>query len=219
MKKLVSIVTAGSMMAIAAPAMAQDADAFTGFRIEGLVGYDSTRPGSDEDIDNADEIDQSIDDIAYGVGVGYDMNMGGLVLGVEGEWMESEAKTEYDTTGFPNFGVANVEAGRDLYAGIRVGAPLGERALVYAKGGYANAKMNVLATDNVTDTDTDVNLDGWRLGAGAEYAVSDNMFVKAEYRYSNYGEGEIEAPSGLESDRFDLDVDRHQVVAGVGLRF
>lgn len=219
MKKVISLIAAGSMLAIAAPAMAQDADAFSGFRLEGLVGYDSSRPGSDEDIDNADDIDQTIDDVAYGVGVGYDMNMGSVVVGVEGEWMESEAQTEYDTTGFPNFGVANVETGRDLYAGVRVGVPMGERALVYAKGGYTNARYNVLATDNVTDTGTDVDLDGWRLGAGAEYAVSDNMFVKAEYRYSNYGEGEIEAPSGAESDRFDIDVDRHQIIAGVGMRF
>lgn len=219
MKKVLFLAAAGSMVAIASPAVAQDSDAFTGFRLEGLVGYDSTRPGSDVDLDNADEVDQSIDDITYGVGVGYDMNMGGVVLGVEGEYMESQAKTEFDTAGFTEFGVANIDAGRDLYAGVRVGVPLGERALVYAKGGYANARLNVLATDNTTDTETDINLDGWRAGAGAEFAITDNFFVKAEYRYSNYGEAEFEAPSGLESDRFDVDLDRHQVVGGVGVRF
>lgn len=219
MKKVLFLAAAGTMVAIASPAMAQDSDSFTGFRLEGLVGYDSVRPGSDVDIDNADDIDQSIDDVTYGVGVGYDMNMGGVVLGVEGEYMESQAKTEYDTAGFTEFGVANIDAGRDLYAGVRVGVPLGERALVYAKGGYTNARLNVLATDNTTDTDTDINLDGWRAGAGAEFALTDNFFIKAEYRYSNYGEGEIEAPSGLESDRFDVDLDRHQVVGGVGVRF
>ncbi len=30
---------------------------------------------------------------------------------------------------------------------------------------------------------------------------------------------EFEAPSGLESDRFNVDLDRHQVVVGVGYRF
>ena len=224
MKKVFSLVAASALLAPlaigAAPAMAQDdTAAFNGFRLEGLEGYDSSRPGSDDDIDNAEDLDQSIDNINYGIGVGYDMNMGGVVVGIEGEWMESEAKTDYDTFGFTEFGVANIEAGRDLYAGVRVGVPLGSRALVYAKGGYTNARYNVLATDNTTDTETDIDLDGWRLGAGAEFAVSDNMFVKAEYRYSNYGEGEVEAPSGAESDRFDVDVDRHQLVAGVGVRF
>jgi len=219
MKKAISLIAAGSMLAIAAPAMAQDSDPFTGFRLEGLVGYDSSRPGSDDDIDNADDLDQSIDNVNYGIGVGYDMNMGGVVLGVEGEYMESEAKTDYDTFGFTEFGVANIEAGRDLYAGVRVGVPVGSRALVYAKGGYTNARYNVLATDNTTDTHTKIELDGWRIGAGAEFAVSDNLFLKAEYRYSNYGRGEVEAPSGAESDRFDVDVDRHQIVAGIGMRF
>lgn len=219
MKRIISLAAAASIAAIAAPAVAQDNSAFSGFRIEGLVGYDSSRPGSTADIDNADDLDQSINDINYGVGVGYDINTGGVVLGLEGEWMESQAKTDYDTFGFTQFGVANIEAGRDLYAGVRVGVPLGSRALVYAKGGYTNAHYNVLATDNVTDTETRIKLDGWRAGAGAEFAVSNNMFLKAEYRYSNYGRGEVEAPSGLESDRFDVDVDRHQIVAGFGVRF
>jgi outer membrane immunogenic protein len=77
----------------------------------------------------------------------------------------------------------------------------------------------VLATDNTTDVETDLNLDGWRAGAGIEHKLGDNIYVKGEYRYSQYREGEVEAPSGLESDRFDVDVDRHQVVFGVGARF
>ena len=219
MNKLIASIAATSAIALAAPATAQDNEAFTGFKIEGLAGYDSSRPGSSEDIDNADDLDQSIDDIAYGVGVGYDFAAGGAVIGVEGEWMESEAKTDFDTTGFTGFGVSNVETGRDLYVGARAGILATPSTLLYVKGGYTNTRFNVLATDNTTDIETDVDLDGWRAGAGAEFAISKNAFIKAEYRYSNYGEGEVEAPSGVESDRFDVDLDRHQVMAGVGLRF
>ncbi|WP_137679521.1 outer membrane protein [Aurantiacibacter suaedae] len=208
-----------SSVALATPAMAQDNSTFTGPRIEGIVGYDSTRPGSSTDIDNVDDIDQSIDDVAYGVGIGYDFAMGGAVLGVEGEYIESEAKTDYDTTNFDNFGVSNIEAGRDLYVGVRAGVLATPSTLVYAKGGYTNARMNVLASDNTTDIDTDVNLDGWRVGGGVEQAFGENFFGKLEYRYSNYEKGEFEAPSGLESDRFDVDLDRHQVMLGVGYRF
>ena len=113
-----------SSIALATPAMAQDGSAFTGPRIEGIVGYDSVRPGSSTDIDNADDIDQSIDDVAYGVGVGYDFAVGGAVLGLEGEWIESEAKTDYDTTNLTDFGVSNIDAGRDLYIGVRAGVPV-----------------------------------------------------------------------------------------------
>lgn len=219
MKKTLYLLAAGSMLAVAAPAYAQDASPHSGFRVEGLIGYDSVRPGSEDDIDNADDIDQSIDNLNYGVGVGYDFDAGGVVVGVEGEWMESEAETDFDTFGFTEFGVGNIAAGRDLYAGVRVGVPLGERALVYVKGGYTNASFDVLTTDNTDDTQTDIDLDGWRAGAGVEFGITDNLFLKAEYRYSNYGEGEVEAPSGLESDRFNVDVDRHQGVVGLGVRF
>jgi len=210
---------AASIPAMGTAALAQDNSTFTGPRVEALVGYDITRPGSSEDIDNADDLDQSIEDVTYGVGVGYDFAMGGMVLGLEGEFMESEAKTEFDTTGFTDYGVGNIEAGRDLYVGARAGVLVTPSTLVYAKGGYTNARFNLLATDNTTDTETDLDLDGWRVGGGIEQAFGKNLYVKGEYRYSNYKEGEVEAPSGLESDRFDVDLDRHQILMGVGYRF
>ncbi len=220
MKKGFAVILASaSVAALATPALAQEATPFTGPRVEAIVGYDSARPGSTTDIDNNDAVDQTIDGIAYGVGAGFDFDLGGMVAGVEGEYMWSEASTEYDTTGFTNFGVQNVDAGRDLYLGARVGVLATPSTLVYVKGGYANASMNVLATDNTTDVETDLDLDGWRVGAGVEQMMGENLFVKLEYRYSNYQEGEVEAPSGLESDRFDVDLDRHQVMLGVGARF
>tara|TARA_E500000305_G_scaffold58953_1_gene47078 strand:+ start:593 stop:1258 length:666 start_codon:yes stop_codon:yes gene_type:complete len=213
------LATAAALPAMGTAAQAQDNSTFTGPRVEALVGYDITRPGSSVDIDNADELDQSIEDITYGAGIGYDFAVGGVVLGIEGEYMESEAKTEFDTADFSGFGVGNVEAGRDIYVGARAGILATPNTLVYAKGGYTNARFDLLATDNTTDTETDLDLDGWRVGAGIEHALSENLFIKGEYRYSNYEEGEVEAPSGLESDRFDVDMDRHQILMGVGYRF
>lgn len=219
MKKGFALVLAAtSIGALTVPAAAQDRT-FHGPRVEALIGYDSTRPGSTVDIDNADDVDQSIDDLAYGVGVGYDYDMGSAVLGVEAEYLRSEAQTDYDTTGFTSFGVSNIEAGRDFYVGARAGIKATPQTLLYAKAGYTNAKMDVLATDNTTDIGTNVKLDGWRVGAGVEQALSDRFFIKGEYRYSQYQKGKFEAPSGLETDRFDVDLDRHQVLLGLGARF
>ena len=113
----------------------------------------------------------------------------------------------------------NIDAGRDLYAGVRAGFKVGPNSLLYAKGGYTNARYNVLTTDNTTDTQTDVKVDGWRVGAGAQVGLGNNLYVKGEYRYSNYAGGEVESPTGVESDNFDIDLDRHQFVVGVGARF
>ena len=57
------------------------------------------------------------------------------------------------------------------------------------------------------------------MGGGAEVAVTNNIYVKGEYRYSQYQEGQVEAPNGATSGNFDVDVDRHQFVVGVGARF
>lgn len=221
MKKVLALVLAGvSAAGFAMPAAAQDESTFTGPRGEFLLGYDFVRPGSSEDIDNGGDIDQTIDGVTYGIGLGYDMQMGGLVVGLEGEYVESTASTRYDTNSFTDFGVGEIEAGRDLYAGLRVGTVVGDSTLLYAKGGYTNTSMEVTATNPAQESAiSNVHLDGWRAGAGIERAITDNAFIKAEYRYSNYQEGEFEAPSGLESDRFDVDLDRHTVMVGLGMRF
>lgn len=218
-KGLTFVLAAGTMAALATPAMAQDNSAFTGPRVEGLIGYDSSRPGSTVDIDNADDIDQSIDDIAYGVGVGYDFALGGVVLGVEGEWLESEASSDYSTGNFTNFGVSDIDAGRDLYAGVRAGVLVTPSTLAYVKGGYTNARYHVTAANDTESLLTRANLDGWRVGAGVEHAINQNVYVKGEYRYSNYERGQFQAPTGAATDRFDVDIDRHQVLLGVGYRF
>ncbi len=226
-KGIALILTSASAIALAVPAVAQDNSPFTGPRIEGIAGYDITAAGSDVDNDLNDEDDQSIDGFMYGIGVGYDVAVGGVVLGAEAELTDSTAQTEIVDGDLEDLGIgARLETGRDIYVGARAGVLVGPRALLYVKGGYTNASFNLLANDGTTELETDVDLDGWRAGAGAEYALSDNTFVKLEYRYSNYSEGEFDFQDDDffdddtgESDRFDADLDRHQVAVGFGLRF
>lgn len=221
MKKFAAILVAGTTALVAVPAIAQESDdKFTGPRVEALVGYDDVRAGSSVDDDGNDNNDQSIDGVNYGIGIGYDIDLGGAVLGLEGEYTDSTAKTEFDNGDFEGFGFGRVDAGRDLYVGARIGAKVQPDLLLYAKGGYTNAKLNVLTNDGVTEYDEDFDLDGYRIGAGAEYALSNNTFVKLEYRYSNYQKGEVDFGGDLpDSDRFDVDLDRHQIMAGFGMRF
>ena len=67
----------------------------------------------------------------------------------------------------------------------------------------AVVSVYVRAHGNPDETPGSDNGGGWRVGAGAEFALSRNTFVKAEYRYSNY-EGSLS---------------RNQVVGGFGFRF
>lgn len=222
MKKLISMAAAGTAAAIVAmPAAAQSGEYdFSGPRVEAIIGYDISNAGSDSDNDLNDMDDESIDGLLYGVGLGYDVDMGGVVLGLEGEYTDSTAKTEYSDGGdFEGFGLGRVDTGRDLYIGARVGAKVAPDVLAYVKGGYTNARYNVLARDGETELKDNIDTDGYRLGAGVEYAMSENTFAKFEYRYSNYGEAEFDYGNDIESDRFDIDTDRHQIVGSVGMRF
>ena len=95
------------------------------------------------------------------------------------------------------------------------------RGLLYAKGGYTNARFGLDADDGAGfSQDFDATLDGFRVGAGFEYLLSGNVYGKVEYRYSNYSDLEVDvADTNINFDDFDVNTDRHQVVAGVGIRF
>lgn len=217
MRKLsVAVLMAASALA-ATPALAQSTNpTFTGPRVEGTIGWDHLVAGSSEDNDNGRN-DQKTDGFLYGGGIGYDVAVGGAVIGAEAEIDGSTAKSSRDYT--ENFGYGRVKAGRDIYVGARAGILAGPKTLVYVKGGYTNAKLNVLAGDTDTSTDNSFKLDGWRVGAGVERAMSSNTYAKLEYRYSNYEKGKIDYADGATSSRFDVDTDRHQVVASYGIRF
>lgn len=222
MKKTVAILAATSVAALSAPAMAQDATdgTFTGPRVEALVGYDVTKAGSDVDDDVNDNNDQSIDGVTYGVGVGYDFNAGGVVLGLEGEYTDSSANVEFDGNDGEFFGLGDVNAGRDLYVGARAGVLANPDLLLYVKGGYTNARYNLNSSYNGDEYRAKIDTDGFRLGAGAEYALNTNTYAKIEYRYSNYSSAELDYEGNApDVDLGEIDTDRHQVMLGFGYRF
>ena len=170
MNKFVTLLASGSaLVAVASPAMAQNADPFTGARVGAIVGYDKTKAGSTVDNDTTKSDDQSIDGLLYGAEVGYDVAVSpSFVVGAEAEYTESTAKTGFDRGDFEGFGIGNVKAGRDMYAGVRAGFRASPNTLVYAKAGYTNARFDVRSSDGTVDTKTNVDTDGYRLGAGVD---------------------------------------------------
>lgn len=203
----------------AAPALAQtDNSPFTGARVEALVGYDQLKSGNDADdgIDTSnDEGDETIDGVAYGIGAGFDFDLGGVVAGIEGEFTESTGKQDRgETIDVPIS--TRVETGRDLYIGGRVGFVASPSALLYVKGGYTNTSIEAAAETDTNRFELDTDVDGWRMGAGVEYLLGTNSFAKLEYRYSNYNTLDVSNDADIETD---IDLDRHQVMAGFGFRF
>src|SRR3569623_849263 len=209
-------------LASAAPAAAQDRDdsatTFTGPRVGVLLGYDKLQPGSGPNSSIGDD-NNSANGLLYGGDIGYDVALGGIVLGAEGEVTGSTGKVSNNPVAAGALGYGRVKDGRDLYAGVRVGFRAGSNTLLYAKGGYTNQRLDLTANNGTTTLGQHFNLDGWRLGAGVEQGIGRHTYAKLEYRYSNYNNARFEYPSGANTNNFSVDTDRHQIVAGVGVRF
>ena len=185
-------------LALITPSTAS-AQEFDGVWIGATAGYDS--------FDSGDSDGTSEDGIAYGIALGYDFNLSVLVVGIEGEVAESSVKASGANV-LVNGDSLTLSADRDLYAGFRVGVPVTKTILLYGKGGYSNQRFNAAYTlGNTTERDSD-NVDGFRVGAGAEIALG-KAFGRLEYRYSEYGSF---------SDT-DLETSRHQVMLTAGARF
>jgi outer membrane immunogenic protein len=200
-KLMLAALATSAAIAAAVPASAQTAQPFTGLRVEGLIGYDSLndRQGQDK---------SSSDGVLYGAAIGYDVPAGPVVLGAEGEISGSSSDTRSNGIRVPG-DEFRLGAGRDLYAGARVGYVISPVAMGYVKAGYTNAKFDARYTAAGITNVNSQEVGGYRLGAGLEYAISPNTFVKGEYRYSHYDE----------LDGVGINPNRHQLMAGLGLRF
>lgn len=161
---------------LATPAFAQDNPAdFSGVRVEGILGWDQTEILGEDD-----------GGLLYGVGAGYDVQSGRAVFGIEGEAIESSNK---GCVGSLAADVTCVRSGRDLYVGGRAGVLVGRAVLLYGRIGYTNARYVTTTSGLAGGGRFGVNLDGIRIGAGAEFSLSRNLYLRAEARYSNYEGG------------------------------
>lgn len=211
----------------ATPAFAQSGASFTGPRVEAIIGYDRIGSGEQDDdgVDTADdEGDETVEGAALGIGLGYDFDLGGVVLGIEGEYVESTGEQDSDETIDGLNLNSRLEIGRDLYIGARAGFRAAPSTLVYGKIGYTNTSVESQYASDSDEFEFDTNVDGWRLGAGIEQLFAPNLYGKLEYRYSNYNSldfsddfdrGDFDA----EDVQTEIDLDRHQVVAALGFRF
>ena len=197
MRTVLFLLASVSALSFAQQASAQD---FTGPRAEVTAGYDST---------NADDriaaTPNKLDGVRIGGAIGYDVALGDKIrVGIEAD---AGFLASGDNRYAAGAGSYRITAGRDLGASLRLGTKVGDKTFVYAKGGYANSQYRVRATivgtTGTTSTDVRSNEDGWRIGAGVEHMLTDKIYAKAEYRYTDYGN----------------DVSRHQALVGVSYRF
>lgn len=145
------------------------------------------------------------DGIIAGGFAGYNYQFqNGMVLG-------GEASVDY-------FGVEDNLAGGGQVEGeylATIGPRLGyafDRALFYVEGGYARAGVDV----NDGAASSNAELDGYFVGVGADYAVTDNVFAGLKYDYHDFSDEDVNVGgTAYQVDGFDT----HTVKARVGFKF
>lgn len=229
------VILAGALVAaVAVPAQAQ-AQEFSGFRIEARGGWEEARarvtmpnPDDDEEVDGDEFVTAPNNDsaISYGLELGYDLPVGNsLVLGAYAGIGFSDAGQCAELIGDD---LACADAGRTFTLGARAGVPLGETALLYVKGGYSNGRLQTSYDNDVTDNDDDApgaiaqfndNFDGYHAGGGIEFALRGGIYAKAEYLYTDYGNGSYLLDDLAGDPVLQVGSSRHQAMVGVGFRF
>jgi outer membrane immunogenic protein len=178
------------------------------------------------------------------VEAGFDYQMDSVVIGVLAnyDFGKNKMKNKSNTDRIDNDGnfesnatyETKWEIGDSWAIGGRLGFLAMDNALIYVLGGYTEAKIKSesdLSDDNngniqfkTSDSSWE---DGWFVGGGIEALLTDNISLKAEYRYNDYGSVKRDDSGFVDCDcdeafgasNQDADVTVHSVRAVLSYRF
>lgn len=131
------------------------------------------------------DTDFDFDGGIYGGHVGYNIQSGAAVFGIEGTFSGSSVDGNTSCV----FGFLTCERELDWLATIegRLGYAFG-RSLLYARGGVAWGKLETdVSFANFTIFQGDDTHVGWTAGFGFEHAFSDNIIARIEYSHVDLG--------------------------------
>ncbi|EJF90267.1 outer membrane protein [Bartonella tamiae] len=161
-----------------------------------------------------------------GLYAGYNFDMGNnIVIGAETDWvwadMDDSSSETYNAGAADEFTVRGKI--KEKWAGAtraRIGYAA-DRWLPYFAAGVAYAKVdsNVRFSNPTAGTYSsasgDKTMTGWTVGAGFDYAMTDNVILRAEYRYTDFGDKDF----GNDNFKYNVDYRTNDVRVGVAYKF
>lgn len=239
MLKKVLLAGAASLLAVsaaqAADIMAPEVYDWTGPYVGIQGGYawgenDATADGtesteealaraSDDVTLNSGKGSVGIDGFVGGLHAGYNWQSDALVLGLEGDIEFADIDGNTDVVNDAGDKVGEIEQEIDWLGSLRLRAGFAaDRALFYATGGLAVGGVEITLEDGDGDefaSNSETNW-GWTLGGGVEYAFTDDLSARIEYRYTDLGDIEADNDDG---DKAEVDTRFHAVRAGLSWHF
>lgn len=154
------------------PVSAMPAFSWNGFYAGGQLGWTGANFKA-ENLTAATSTTATGDTVGFGVLAGYNMQFNNIVAGVEGDVGYADASRL--------MGAERIGADWNGHVRGRIGYAF-DRALFFAAGGLALANFNA---------SPDIGLNGaragWSLGAGIDYALTNQLAVRLEYIHDDFG--------------------------------
>jgi outer membrane immunogenic protein len=168
------------------------------------VSYEALRGGGE------------IDGFIGGGLAGFNFQSDNLVFGVEGDF----GLTDADGSGTEDVVADIYSYDMDWNAHLRgrVGLAI-DRTLLFVAGGLAVAEheLGAIYENPMSGSGTETHY-GFTIGGGAEYAISDNLLLRVEYLYDDYGRKRYNFGEDPD-DHYDADITAHIVRAAVSFKF
>ena len=202
---------------------------WTGVYVGGQIGYswgtDSTTELLTAGRRFINRFEYHPESVVGGVHAGFNYQMGALVLGVEGDVEGMNARSGF-------FDPPLVRSATDPGGLVRVQQDW--QASVRARIGYAFDRFMIYGTGGVAFTELDYSYfnplagfgetgsfsrTGWTAGGGVNYAMTNNVILGLDYRYTDYGKFDYVARSAFLGLTAEQNPSMHTVRASVAYKF
>lgn len=211
-----------------APVVAAPAFSWTGFYAGGQIGgswSDTDVKGHSAVIDYTKSFSPDPSGFIGGLYAGYNFDIGNnVVLGIETDWVWGDMD-ENDKFTYNKVGDVVSSKLKEKWAGAtraRVGYAM-DRWMPYLAGGVAYSKVDsnyrlksskgdVYPMYSASGSDT---LTGWTIGAGVDYAMTDHLILRAEYRYTDFGDEDY----SKNNVKYNVDYKTNDFRVGVAYKF
>ncbi|MDB5572260.1 MAG: Autotransporter outer rane beta-barrel protein [Hyphomicrobiales bacterium] len=206
----------------AAPTPVYAAPIFTwsGFYVGAQLGYAWGKDKFSVLTPVVDSFSTSPAGLLGGVHAGYNWQTGSIVLGVEADLELANARDNLARTIGGTALVLGSRIGTQGSLRLRAGYAF-DRTLLYVTGGVAGASIKESVIAAGVKTSTSGTEYGYTLGAGVEYAITNNISARAEYRFTDFGKSNYAGTvgGGVGAVTANFKTTDHAVRVGVSYRF
>ena len=200
---------------------------WSGFYVGAQVGYTSGEASGTIGFRGVTLLDDEFDLEGFvgGAHAGFNYQFGSIVVGVEGDIEGTSFDGDVTVNNFVAAGDAlTARASLDFQGSARARAGVAfDRALLYVTGGLAWASFENSYTYFNGVTTTDESFDstewGWTVSAGLEYAFTNNLTTRVEYRYTQFESFNNTSALLLPGAVADVEPEFHTVRLGLSYKF